>query len=140
MFKGGFDEAVNMLKALSANEAKKLIEQIRLQDPDMASRLEGSMVTLEDLKYCSASQLVGLLRDIDLETFGLALRTVDKSITDKILSLVSTGIKLDIEDGLKGKPRPLSDVQAAQSKVLDLINKKINEGTLSLSPDSDEYV
>ena len=140
MFKGGLDEAIAMLKILSVSEAKKLIENIRTKDPMMADMLSEGMVQLEDLRFCSAAQLVGLLRDIDLEIFGLALRSVDQVVVDKILSMVSTGIKLDIEDGLRGKPRQISEVEEAQSKVIDIIQKKVNEGTLVLSKDGDEYV
>jgi flagellar motor switch protein FliG len=140
MFKGGLDEAIAMLKILSVSEAKKLIENIRSKDPMMADMLSDGMVQLEDLRFCSAAQLVGLLRDIDLETFGLALRTVDGEIVNKILDMVSTGIKLDIEDGLKGKPRKVSEVEEAQTKVIDAIQKKVNDGTLVLSKEGDEYV
>lgn len=140
MFKGGLDEAIAMLKILSVDEAKKLIENIRIKDPMMADMLSEGMIQLEDLRYCSATQLVGLLRDIDLEVFGLALRSVEKEVIDKILSMVSTGIKLDIEDGLKGKPRKVSEVEEAQSKVIEIIQKKVNEGTLVLSREGDEYV
>jgi len=72
--------------------------------------------------------------------FGLALRTTDKEVVDKILSMVSTGIKLDIEDGLKGKPRKVSEVEEAQTKVIEIIQKKVNDGTLVLSKEGDEYV
>ena len=140
MFKGGLDEAIAMLKILSVSEAKNLIETIRQKDPFMADQLQGGMIELSDLQYCSAAQLVGLLRDIDLEVFGLALRTVEKEVVDKILGTVSTGIKLDIEDGLKGKPRKLSEVEEAQTKVIDIIQMKVNEGSLVLSKEGDEYV
>jgi flagellar motor switch protein FliG len=140
MFKGGMDEAIAMLKILSVSEAKKLIENIRSKDPMMADLLSEGMIQLEDLRFCSAPQLVGLLRDIDLEMFGLALRTTDKEVVDKILSMVSTGIKLDIEDGLKGKPRKVSEVEEAQTKVIEIIQKKVNDGTLVLSKEGDEYV
>ncbi len=140
MFKGGMDEAIAMLKILSASESKKLLETIRQKDPFMASELEKGMVKIEDLKYCSAAQMVGLLRDIDLEVFGLALRSVDAEIVDHIMGIVSTGIKLDIEDGLKGPPTAISKVEEAQDKVLKIMQKKIDSGELVLDSDKDILV
>ncbi len=140
MFKGGFDEAVKMLQILGADEATNLIEKIRKQDPLMAQMLEDSLITIEDLQYCSSAQLVGLLRDVNLEEFGLALRTVDSEIVEKLMSMVSTGIKLDIEDGLKGKPRKVSEVTEAQEKITKIMQEKVNAGTLVLSKEGDEYV
>ena len=140
MFKGGLDEAIAMLKILSVSESEKLIETIRKKDPFMADQLKSGLVRLEDLKFCSSVQLVGLLRDVDLEIFGLALRAVDKEVVDKILSMVSTGIKLDIEDGLKGKPSSVDQVEEAQSKILKVMQKKIESNELILSSDGDTFV
>jgi flagellar motor switch protein FliG len=140
MFKGGVKEAAKMLVGLGPAAQKKILEEIRLKDPKVAALLEKNLISIDDLQYLTASMLVGVLRDIPLETFGLALRTVDKEIVDKLLSMVSTGIKLDIEDGLKGKPRQMSDVEDAQTKVLKVIGEKVELGHISLSPDSDTYV
>ncbi len=140
MFKGGVKEAAKMLMGLGAPAQKKLLEEIRAKDPLMAQKLEKNLISMDDLKYLTAPMLVSLLRDIPLEEFGLSLRTVDESIVEKLLGMVSTGMKLDIEDGLKGKPRKLSEVEEAQSKVLELIRKKIDQGHISIGPDSDEYV
>ena len=95
---------------------------------------------MEDIQHLTPSMLIGLLRDIDLETFGLALRTVPKEITDKLLATVSTGIKLDIEDGLKGKPKRLSEVEEAQSKVLSVLRDKVEKGHIVINPNGDELV
>lgn len=70
----------------------------------------------------------------------MALRTVDQEIVDKILNMVSTGIKLDIEDGLKGKPRKVSDVEAAQENIVKILKAKIDKGHIVLNPDGDEFV
>jgi flagellar motor switch protein FliG len=140
MFKGGMEEAIAMLKILSSSESKKLLETIRQKDPFMASELEKGLVTMEDLIHCSPAQMVGLLRDIDLEVFGLALRSVDREVVEHIMGIVSTGIKLDIEDGLKGPPKQLSKVEEAQDKVLEVMQKKINSGELVLDPEKDILV
>lgn len=139
-FKGGIDEAAKMLQGLGSAQAKKLLEEIRKKDPTLALALEKNLIKMEDLQYCSAAQLVGLLRDVNLEEFGLALRTVDQSVVDKLMGMVSTGIRLDIEDGLKGKPRKVSEVEEAQSKILEVVRKKVEMGHLILDPDGDELV
>ncbi len=139
-FKGGVEEAAKMLQLLGGEEAKRLLEDIRKRDPNMAQKLEDKMIKIEDLQYCSAAQLVGLLRDLDLEQFGLALRTIDQQIVEKLISMVSTGIRLDIEDGLKGPPKKVSEVEEAQTKILKIMKQKIDQGHLILDPNSDKLV
>ena len=140
MFKGGVKEAAKMLAGLTPAAGKKLLEEIKLKDPKMAALLEENLITMEDLQYVTSAMLVGLLRDVDLEEFGLALRGIDQSISNKLLDMVSTGIKLDIEDGLKGKPRKLSEVEAAQAKILEIVRKKVDLGHIVINPDGDELV
>ena len=139
-FKGGVEEAAKMLQGLGPAQAKIVLADIRKRDPQMAQKLENNMITMEDLQYCSAAQLVGLLRDVDLEEFGLALRTIDQKIVAKLMAMVSTGIRLDIEDGLKGPLRKVSEVEAAQAKILEVVRKKVGEGHLILDSSSDILV
>src|SRR5690606_5794093 len=103
----GFDEALKLLGALKHEEKARLISDISRQDPVMAAQLESHLVKLEDVQYLTSSQLMTFLRDVDLEELGLALRLVKEDVVQKIMAQVSTGIRLDIEDGLKGKPRKI---------------------------------
>jgi flagellar motor switch protein FliG len=139
-FKGGVEEAAKMLQGLGPAQSRVVLDDIRKRDPAMAQKLENNMITMEDLQYCSAAQLVGLLRDVDLEEFGLALRTIDQEIVAKLMGMVSTGIRLDIEDGLKGPLRKVSEAEAAQAKILEVIRKKVGEGHLILDSSSDILV
>ena len=84
-FKGGVKEAAKMLMGLSGNARSKLLEEIRKKDPKMAEQIESSLISIEDLQYLTPGMLVALLREVNLEKFGLALRTVDQNIVDKIL-------------------------------------------------------
>ena len=140
MFKGGVKEAAKMLMALGPAAQRKLMEEIRARDPKMAALLDQNLISMDDLQYLTPSMLVGLLRDVNLEEFGLALRTVDKTITDKLLGMVSTGIRLDIEDGFKGKPRKVSEVEEAQGKILKILREKIDKGHIVINPEGDQLV
>lgn len=139
-FKGGVKEAAKMLMGLGPKAQKALLDDIRKKDPKMAALLEENLVQMEDLQHLTPTMLVGLLRDLNLEKFGLALRTVDKEISKKLLDMVSTGIRLEIEDGLNGPPKRMSEVEAAQAEVLDIVRKKIEMGQIVLNPDGDELV
>lgn len=139
MFKGGKEEAIAMLNLLGSKEAQNLIDMIREKDPILAEELEENLVKMEDLVHLTQMMKVTLLKDLNLETFGLALRILDKDVTNKILKDLSSGIILDIEDGLKGKPRPLSEVQKAQDEVLTIVRAKIQSGQIVLK-DDETYV
>ena len=138
-FNAGPKEAARMIQGLGA-AGKSVLDDIRKKDPKMAALIEENLVTMEDLQYLTETMLVGLLRDMDLEVFGLSLRTVDQKIVNDLMNKVSTGIKLDIEDGLKGKPRKVSEVEEAQQKVIELLRKKIDLGQIVINPGGEELV
>ena len=79
-----------------------------------------------------------LLQDIDINVLGLALRGANKDVTNHILSMFSTGMKRDIDDVLKGKPRPLSEVLEAQTKIMDVVLKLREKGEIVLSKEGSE--
>ena len=140
MFKGGVKEAAKLLIGLGTAAQKKILAQIKEKDPSMAKKLEANLVSMEDLAYLTPSMLVGLLRDVSLEEFGLALRGVDGVIVEKVMATVSTGIRLDIEDGLMGKPLTVSDVEKAQESILQTLREKIAKGHIVIYPDGDVLV
>lgn len=134
-FKGGVKEAAKMLMGLGGEARKRLLEEIRARDPKMAEQLQSNLVSIEDIQFLTPGMLVSLLRDLDLEKFGLALRTVDNEIVDKILGQLSTNLRLEINEGRKGKPVPVSQVEEAQEKVLEVLKSKVDQGHIVIDKD-----
>lgn len=140
MFKGGIKEAAKMLQLLGPSEAKRLLAQIAVQDPKMAQTLADNLISMEDLQHLTVTMLVDLLKDIDRKEFGQALRTVEPQIVNKLLSMVSSSIKLDIEEGLKGPPIKVSDIETAQEKILKVLKEKIDKGQIVIDASGDQFV
>jgi flagellar motor switch protein FliG len=137
----GFKQAIEMLQGLDLAQQQSLIAEIARKDPEMAIRLKTSLVTFDDLQYLTVTMMKRLLQDIQLDDLGLALRGASKEVSDHLLSMFSTNMKRDIEDILKGKPRPLSEVMDAQKKIMDVVLKLREKGEIVLSKDkSERYV
>lgn len=134
----GFKQAIEMLQGLDLAAQQSLLAEIARQDPEMAIKLKQNMVTFDDLQYLTVSMMKRLLQDIDLDTLGLALRGANKQVTDHLLNMFSSGMKRDVEDVLKGRPRPLSEVMEAQKKIMDVVLKLRETGEIILSKDKSE--
>lgn len=137
----GLKQAIEMLQGLDLAAQQSLIAEIARKDPEMAIKLKQNLVTFDDLQYLTVSMMKRLLQDIDIDVLGLALRGANKETVDHLLNMFSTNMKRDIEDILKGKPRPLSDVMDAQKKIMDIVHKLREKGEIVLSKDkSERYV
>lgn len=134
-FQGGPKEAAKMLQALGASERRKILEQIAQQDPAMAETLKSMMVSLEDLQHLTVKMLQELLKEVSLKDLGLALRLASEELRIKILSQVSKGMKAELEDSLKGAPRPVSEVQQAEQRVMEVVRRKWERGEIILKDD-----
>lgn len=137
----GFKQAIEMLQGLDLAQQQSLIAEIARKDPEMAIKLSASLVTFDDLKYLTVTMMKRLLQDIELDDLGLALKGANKEVTDHLLNMFSTNMKRDVEDILKGKPRPLSEVMEAQKKIMAVVHKLREKGEIVLSKDkSERYV
>ncbi len=137
----GLKQAVEMLQGLDLAAQQSLIAEIARKDPEMAIKLKQNLVTFDDLQYLTVSMMKRLLQDIDTDVLGLALRGANKETVDHLLNMFSTNMKRDIEDILKGKPRSMNDVMAAQKIIMDIVHKLREKGEIILSKDkSERYV
>lgn len=134
----GFKQAIEMLQGLDLAAQQSLLADIARKDPEMAIKLKQNLVTFDDLQYITVSMMKRLLQDIDLDVLGLALRGANKETADHLLNMFSTNMKRDIEDILKGRPRPLSDVMEAQKKIMDVVLRLRDKGEIILSKDKSE--
>jgi flagellar motor switch protein FliG len=128
----GLKEAIDMLSRLDLGSQERLIADIARQDPEMAMKLKEKLVTFEDLQFITPKMLPLFLQKINLDELGLALRGAKKEISDHILKNVSSGMKKDIEDILKGKPRSLSEVLEAQQNIMKVVIQMRDKGELIL--------
>lgn len=134
----GIKQAVEMLQGLDLEAQQTLIADIARRDPEMAIKLKQNLVTFDDLQYLTVSMMQRLLQDVQLDTLGLALRGSSREVSDHILNMFSKGMKRDIDDILKGKPRPLSEVLDAQKKIMEVVMKLREKGEIVLSKDKSE--
>jgi len=134
----GFKSAVEMLQGLDLASQQSLIADIARRDPEMAVKLKQSLVTFDDLQFITVSMMKRLLHEINLDDLGLALRGANKELTSHLLSMFSTNMRRDIEDTLKGKPRPLTEVLDAQRKIMDVVLRLKEKGEIVLSKNKSE--
>jgi len=137
----GFKQAIEMLKGLDLASQQSLLAEMARKDPEMAIKLKKNLITFDDLEFLTVDMMKRLLKDIPLEVFGLALRGASKQTATHILNMFSTNMKNDVEEILKGRPRPLDEVLEAQNKIMKVVQTLAEKGEIILSKDkSEKYV
>lgn len=134
----GLKAAIEMLQGLDLAQQQTILADIARRDPEMAIKLKQNLVTFDDLQYLTVSMMKRLLQDVQLDDLGLALRGASKEVTNHLLEMFSSGMKRDINDILKGKPRSLNEVLDAQKKIMDVVMRLREKGEIVLSKDKSE--
>ncbi len=137
----GFKAALEMLQGLDLSQQQTILSDIARKDPEMAIRLKASLTTFDDLQYLTQSMLMKLWPETHINDWGLALRASSIEVKNHILSLLSKNNRQDIEELLKSKPKPLSEVLEAQKRIMDVVLKMKEKGEIVLSKSkSEKYV
>ncbi len=136
----GFDEALALLQSLSSGEQKKILEGIKVHQPDLATRLENSLITLEDLRFLTPHQLAEFIRDIDLAELGYALRSASEELKAHLFQLMTTNLQKEVEETLIGAPVALSKVDECRNRIMDIVRYKVDKGLLVLDSSSGKLV
>ncbi|MBL6988571.1 MAG: hypothetical protein ISR65_02265 [Bacteriovoracaceae bacterium] len=136
VFKGGLIEAAKLLAGLETKNRERVIELIAKQDPEIAKKLQQSMVTIEDLQYLTVSMLQELLKKVQLNDLGAALRIGSPELVDSIISRVSRSIKEEILETLKGPPISVDKVLESVDKIMAIVQQGVERGEFVIDKDA----
>jgi len=145
MFKGnkfgGIRAAVKILQKLTTGERDILLKNIEKKDPHIATLLKDNLVVFEDLQFMTSKMIGEFLKEISLTDLALALKTSSDDLKNHFYKNVSSGMKKDLEDIINKKLVPVSQVEAAKAKIMEVVRKKVENGQLILDPEkNEEYV
>ncbi len=134
----GVKEAAKLLAGLSRDARQKVLEFISKKDPQMAEDLNKSMYTFEDLRFLSPLMLIELLREVNINDMGLALRLSSKELKEFVLKNSPRMMRDEMESILTGPPQLASKLEEAQEKIMTTVRSKIEKGQLIINKDSSE--
>ena len=138
--KPGFYQAADLLSHLSIGEREKILSIVSKADSKLADRLKKSLFSFEDLIHLTPKMMPVLVKNIDPSVLGLALRGTSESVRNHFLQTVSKGIRLEIEEVLNGRPKPVNQVQDAMGVIMDKVQNLIDSGEIILSKDGNEKI
>ncbi|OFZ26577.1 MAG: hypothetical protein A2381_12680 [Bdellovibrionales bacterium RIFOXYB1_FULL_37_110] len=145
MFKGnkfgGIRAAVKILQTLTSGEREKILQNIEKKDPQMFDLLKNNLVVFEDLQFMTSKMIGEFLKEVSLADLALALKTSSDELKNHFYNNISSGMKKDLEDIMNKKLVPVSQVEAARAKIMEVVRKKVETGQLILDPQkNEEYV
>ena len=128
---GGVDTVAEMLNLADRATEKSIMEGLEAEDPDLVEQIRRLMFVFEDIMMVNDKGIQSMLKEVDNDDLALALKTASQELKDKIFKNMSErAAQLIKEDMEYMGPVRVSDVEAAQQKIVDVVRKLEESGVI----------
>jgi flagellar motor switch protein FliG len=136
----GISVAADMLSGLDRDNQKRVLELMAKKDPNMAELIQNQMVQIDHLSLMTVKMLQDFLKNVDLKELSLALKMASEETVTFFTDNVSKSMALEIKEIVYERKVPKEQASEAYQKVMDRVRSMVEEGSLVLKNDNDEYV
>ncbi len=129
----GFKAVADLLNRLNAESAKKILERVEDQEPELALNIRNLMFTFEDLVTIPSASMREVVSGIDKRQLALALKGAREDLRAHIFkSMSSRAVEMLKEDIEVLGPVRAREVSGAQQEILNLARKLEADGKIVL--------
>ena len=131
---GGVEPVAEILNSVDKATETRILPSIEETNPDLAEQIRELMFTFEDMALIDAKQMQIVMKDVDQADMVLALKTASDAVKELIFSSMSSRAAEMVRDDLENLgPAKLSDVEAAQQKIIKVVKKLEEEGSIVIA-------
>jgi flagellar motor switch protein FliG len=131
---GGVETVAEILNLCDRTSEKAIMEGIEAEDPDLVEDIRRLMFVFEDIRQVDDKGIQAVLKEVDNDELCLALKTASDELKAKIFNNMSArAAELIKEDMAYMGPVRLSDVEAAQQRIVDIVRRLEDAGEIIIS-------
>jgi len=131
---GGVEPVAEILNSVDKATETRILASIEESNPDLAEQIRELMFTFEDMALIDAKQMQIVMKDVDQADMVLALKTASDAVKELIFSSMSSRAAEMVRDDLENLgPAKISDVEAAQQKIIKVVKKLEEDGSLVIA-------
>ena len=128
---GGVESAAAVLNLADRSTEKGILESLETDDPDLVEQIRRLMFVFEDILLVNDKGIQSVLKEVDNDELALALKTASDELKQKIFNNMSDRASQLIKEDMEYMgPVRLSDVEAAQQKVVDIVRRLEEAGEI----------
>ena len=124
---GGVDAIVEILNYVDRGTEKHIMENLEVEEPELADEIKRKMFVFEDILSLDDKTIQRVLRDVDNNDPGIALKNV---IFNNLSKRLAAMIREDMD--FMGPVR-MKDVEEAQQKIVNIIRRLEDTGEIIIA-------
>jgi len=138
---GGARTAAEILNLMNTNQEEAAIETVRSHSEDLAQKIIDEMFLFENLIDLDDRSIQLILKEIDTNSLVVALKGAPETLMDKFMRNMSQrAADLMREDMEARGPIRVSQVEAEQKAILQVVRRLADGGEIVLSGGDETYV
>lgn len=140
---GGVKVAAEIMNFMNGETEAIVMEGLKNYDDDMAQRIMDEMFVFDNIMDIDDKGIQVMLREVQSETLIIALKGTTEEMRNKIFKNMSSRAAEMMKEDLESKgPVKLSEVEAQQKQILQIVRRLADEGQIQLAGKGgdDQYV
>jgi flagellar motor switch protein FliG len=126
---GGVPTVAEILNLADRSTEKAIMEGLEAEDPDMVEQIRRLMFVFEDVLQVNDKGIQAVLKEVDNDELSMALKTASQELQAKIFSNMSERAAALIKEDMQYMgPVRVSDVEAAQQRIVDIVRRLEESG------------
>lgn len=131
---GGVDAIVNILNTVDRGTEKHIMETLEIEEPELADEIRKKMFVFEDILLLDDRAIQRVLRDVDNNDLGVALKAANEDVQNVIFKNMSKRLASMIKEDMEYMgPVRMKDVEEAQQKIVGIIRKLEDSAEIVIS-------
>ncbi len=131
---GGVDAIVGILNTVDRGTEKHIMENLEIEEPELADEIRKKMFVFEDILTLDDKTIQRVLRDVDQNDLGLALKGSSEEVQAAVFRNTSSRLASMIKEDMDFMgPVRMKDVEEAQQKIVNIIRKLEDSGEIIIS-------
>ena len=131
---GGAKKIAEILNLMETSAEKHIIQSIEAEDTDLAGEIKNMMFVFDDLVLLDDRSIQSVLKEVETKDLSIALKAATDDVKGKIFNNVSDRVGTMIREEMEFMgPMRLSDVEAAQQRVVEAVRRLEEEGQIVVS-------
>ncbi len=129
----GVKNLANILNATAQQIEKKVMEDLKTANPELADQVRKHMFLFEDLVILDDVSLQKVLRQVDMRDLTLSLKMADEKLKNKVFNNLSERVRdITMEEIKFLGPVRLRQAEEAQQKVISVVRKLGEAGEIMI--------
>jgi flagellar motor switch protein FliG len=131
---GGAKAIAEILNLIDTTAEKNILQSLEAEDADLAAEVKNMMFVFDDLILLDDRSIQRLLKEVETKDLSTALKAASDEVKNKIFGNVSERVSMMIKEEMEFMgPTRLSDVEAAQGRIVDAVRRLEEEGQIIIS-------